>query len=310
MDWKSFFDRLGMNGTKWQWRIMQWERRRNERREQEHSRRPQISERHKFCTQCGALLERDDQECIRCGARAQSWQGQKLRRKIAFAVPERGPVTLGLLAVILTLGITQLVPVVYGLLGYSGFWSLSFFLLEGDWWRLLSYAVLHGGLMHLAFNSIALWQVGSMLEDEIGPSRYFTVFLFTCISAALLFSLFSPAGRLVGASGGLFGLIGFGISHGHFYGGPSGIAKRNFFAQWALYGLIFGLMMPGVANTAHLGGFLLGLALGFVIERDQRKGARFDAAWNIIASIGALVLMAALGMMLINCWIIYRSGAV
>ena len=58
MDWKQFFDKLGLNGTHWQWRIMRWQKQRADWKERGSNRAPQVSEKHKFCTQCGALLER------------------------------------------------------------------------------------------------------------------------------------------------------------------------------------------------------------------------------------------------------------
>lgn len=302
MDWKAFFDRLGMNGTRWQWRIMRWQQQREARRDRATQRAPQISERHKFCTQCGALLERDDTDCIRCGAKAQSWQKQKVRRQMAVLIPSTNPASSVLFLFIAVLGVVQMIPRWGDALTMAGVWNLALTIGDGSWWRVLSYGLLHGGIMHLGFNIIALSQVGPMVEEAIGGARFYVVYTLTVIAAAAGFAVVNPMTPMLGASGGLFGLIGFGLSYAHFYGGPAGRAQRNFFLQWAMYGLVFGIVATfgggmAIANSAHVGGLLAGLVLGWVVERERRLAGRLNKAWRSLAGLCWLATVAACVLM-------------
>lgn len=280
MDWKAFFDKLGMNGTHWQWKIIRWERWWKSRFTGSRTDQPQISTQHKFCQDCGALLERHDAECIRCGAKAQSWHGQAARRKLAFALPSACPVSGLILFLIILIAALRLAPAWDRSLGYAG----AYYRGSGEWWRIISYAYLHGGLMHLAFNGLALSQLGPLVEKQIGSSRAFVVYTFTAVTA--VFGFYLTGGQaLVGASGSLFGLIGFGLSFNHFDGGGQAKMMRGFYLQWAVYGILFGLLAGAglrIANSAHMGGLVGGLVLGFLIERDLRRPDRFVGTWKFL----------------------------
>jgi rhomboid protease GluP len=144
---------------------------------------------------------------------------------------------------------------------------------NGEWWRCITYAFTHGGLIHLGFNMVVLYQVGPLLESEIGWSRLFTVYTLTALAATLAGLLWHPVTIVVGASGAIFGLIGFSVSYYHRVGGYIGIQRRNFMFQWAMMAFIFGFVV-GADNAAHLGGALSGAALGWIMPvsiRDQRK---------------------------------------
>ena len=78
MDWKNFFDRLGLNGVAWQWRIIRWQNAWENRKAQWQEGRRQVVYRHKVCPHCGALVDRHDATCMRCGTAVGSWRGQVL----------------------------------------------------------------------------------------------------------------------------------------------------------------------------------------------------------------------------------------
>ncbi|WP_321370517.1 rhomboid family intramembrane serine protease [uncultured Desulfuromusa sp.] len=144
---------------------------------------------------------------------------------------------------------------------------------NGEWWRCITYAFTHGGLIHLGFNMVVLYQVGPLLEAEIGWSRLLTVYTFATIVATLAGLFWHPMIVVVGASGAIFGLIGFSVSYYHRVGGGIGLQRRNFMFQWALMAFVFGFIV-GADNAAHLGGAIAGAALGWVMPvnvRDQRK---------------------------------------
>ncbi len=144
---------------------------------------------------------------------------------------------------------------------------------NGEWWRCITYAYTHGGLIHVGFNMVVLYQVGPLLESEIGWSRLMTVYTFSAIIATLAGLFWHPISVVVGASGAIFGLIGFSVSFYHRVGGGIGLQRRNFMFQWALMAFVFGLFV-GADNAAHLGGAVAGAALGWFMPvgiRNQRK---------------------------------------
>lgn len=139
-------------------------------------------------------------------------------------------------------------------------------------WQLITYAFLHGGLLHLFFNMFALWMFGSGMENVWG-SRRFLLYYFVCVVGAALAQLAvtSGAGEIhptVGASGGVFGiLLAFGMRFPNQYIllliPPIPIRAKWFVLFYGLLELYLGITgtQAGVAHFAHLGGMFAGLVL-------------------------------------------------
>lgn len=309
MDWKNFFDRLGLNGTAWQWRIIRWQNAWEQRKAQWHGGRQHVVYQHKVCPHCGALVDRGDTACIRCGTAVGSWRGQAVMRALGLVLPAWCPVTALLLAAnilwftltLLLFGLRGLVapdPVTLwkmGALVPPAFWG-------GDYWRLVTYGYEHGGLLHILFNMLTLSQVGPFLEREFGGRRFFAVYTLALLGGGLadVFIREHAITTIVGASGALFGLIGMGMSYAHFQGGILGQEQRNFFFKWAIYGFLFGYMV-GADNVAHAGGLVVGLALGGLLAREQRgRGLHLDKLWTVLAYTLAVLTLAAFVWMGLN----------
>jgi rhomboid protease GluP len=163
---------------------------------------------------------------------------------------------------ILGLGMQVMFRPPTNLLVYWGgqYWPLV--LDSGQWWRAVTYAFTHGGLIHLGFNMMVLYQVGPLLEQEIGWNRFLSVYMITALTATVAGLFWHPQVVTVGASGAIFGLIGFSVSYYHRIGGHIGIQRRNFMFQWAVMAFVFGIII-GADNAAHLGGMLSGAAIGW-----------------------------------------------
>ncbi len=139
-------------------------------------------------------------------------------------------------------------------------------------WQLVSYAFLHGGVSHIAFNMLALWMFGGPIEDLFG-ARPFAIYYFVCVIGAALTQLavmhFFPSGYFptLGASGGVFGLLlAYGLMFPHhriyvYFAIP--MSARWFVILYGLAELVLGVTgtQAGVAHFAHLGG----LAFGYVL---------------------------------------------
>ncbi len=153
---------------------------------------------------------------------------------------------------------------------------------NGEWWRCITYAFTHGGLIHLGFNMVALYQIGPPIELEIGWQRLITVYIFTTIVATVAGLFWHPNIVVVGASGALLGLIGFASSYYHRIGSRFALQRRNLMLQWALMALVFGFVV-GADNAAHLGGAISGAAIGWIMPVHIRAQRKTDKLFKIIA---------------------------
>lgn len=147
-------------------------------------------------------------------------------------------------------------------------------------WQLLTYAFLHGGLVHLAFNMFALYMFGSAVEQVFGPRRYLIFYLVCVVSAAvsqlIVAAMMGGIYPTVGASGGVFGLL---LAYGMYFPNnrvmllfpPIPMPARVFVVVYAVIELYLGVTgtQAGVAHFAHLGG-MIG---GFIMLRYWRSSA-------------------------------------
>jgi membrane associated rhomboid family serine protease len=131
------------------------------------------------------------------------------------------------------------------------------------WLMFLSYAVLHGGMIHLAGNMLILWGLGRILRLRIGPAGFFAVYILSAVGGALCFGLLSQSPQpMVGASGALFGLVG---CWQYWRWSLRRRAGRSLWPVWQALGwlvllnAVFWVILDGLlAWETHLGGFVAG----------------------------------------------------
>lgn len=164
----------------------------------------------------------------------------------------------------------------------------------GQWWRLITWNFLHIGLMHLMFNSSALFSIGPQIEGTYGSQKFVFAYLATGIGSGAASYVFLPAGT-AGASGAIFGLIGLMAVYGYRLGGSFGRGLMRQMLIWAGIGIMFGFFI-GANNVAHVGGLIAGAALGFVLEPDAPSTVRASSLWNAtaIACIGLVAVSFAM----------------
>lgn len=135
---------------------------------------------------------------------------------------------------------------------------------EGEWWRILTSATLHGIFpLHLYFNSQALYGLGSLIEKLSNRAHLPTVFLLSVIGGGLFSLFFMPDITSIGASGGIMGLIGYMAIFG--YKRKQQLPPdflRNVLLNIAFIGLFGIVAYQFVDNFAHLGGLLTGAVYG------------------------------------------------
>jgi len=158
----------------------------------------------------------------------------------------------------------------------------------GQWWRLITAGFLHGGLFHILMNSWVLFDLGAAVEETYGAARMWVIYIVATITGFGL-SYWWSAYPSVGASAGIFGLIGAMIAFGAIRGSAIGKMIRTHYTRWAMYGLVIGLL-PGfrIDNAAHLGGLAGGFAVAYLAGTINLREMG-DKIWNGLAVLAALV---------------------
>lgn len=279
----------------------------------------------RFKCVCGQLLAADQKTCHACGRaqRMPTWARSTLRA-LGLVVPEVAPVTTLLMALLvlgygvqikvgggglvnptsaldtialgsyvgpdlwarLVQGIAMFGPEAVGLPAWAAKMPAT-----PEIWRGFTYSLLHGGLMHIAFNAFALFQIGPLVEDRFGASRTLLAWVLTALGAALLPPMlgFARGVPIVGASGAVFGLIGMAMLQGHRDGDARGRMIRDVMIRWTIYTTLFGLALGGVAHAAHFGGLACGAALSLLLPPPDGRPSR--RALGPILGLAAVILM-------------------
>jgi membrane associated rhomboid family serine protease len=167
---------------------------------------------------------------------------------------------------------------------------------EGEAWRLVNGAFLHAFLLHLALNLWVFTSVGSALEALLGSARAWLVFLAGAVAGGLAATAMAPDSLVptVGASGGIFGVVGalgvWSVRARH----PAAPAVRRMVVLFLLIGVALGFL-PGVSNEGHAGGFLGGAVAMAAIgpRRSTRPAGRVTKG---LAGVTALLALAALAL--------------
>ncbi|RRC95443.1 rhomboid family intramembrane serine protease [Schaalia canis] len=166
-------------------------------------------------------------------------------------------------------------------------------------WRFLTTAFLHSGLMHLAFNMLALYWMGQYLEPLMGTMRYIGLYALSALGGTtfvLAWVLVSPASFTtvtVGASGAVFGLFGaiFVLQK------AVGADTRSIFVLLAI-NLAYGFIVPGISWQGHVGGLLVGVAVAWLLlKTDRPRPGVTERTQNLQAAgvlgVTAVILLAA-----------------
>lgn len=134
---------------------------------------------------------------------------------------------------------------------------------DGQWYRIVTSAFVHAGLIHLLFNMIVLWWLGGALERYAGSLRFGSIYLASVVWGAAGALLFAPNALTVGASGGVYGLMAAllvlerqqGIS---LLGSSVGV--------FLLLNLAITFIIPGISIGGHLGGLLGGFLAALALS--------------------------------------------
>jgi rhomboid protease GluP len=162
------------------------------------------------------------------------------------------------------------------------------------WWSLITANWLHGGLLHILFNMMALKTVAPLVMNEFGVYRTFTIYTLTGMAGFLL-SYFGNVYLTIGASSGLCGLIGAALFFGKSRGGQWGQLVYKQTSGWVVSLVLIGFLMPNINNWSHAGGLISGIFFGWIMGYNEKRWEnRFDK--------GLAALLAG-----ITLWLLARS---
>ena len=146
------------------------------------------------------------------------------------------------------------------------------YVLQGQWYRIVTGGFMHAGIPHIALNMFALYQLGAFVETFIGGWRMLLVYAISLVGGGLAVVYFSPNDPTVGASGAIFGLFGALFAIGVRMGKP-GRALISQTLPILVLNLVFTFAVPFISKSAHVGGLLSGFAAGLVFSSLRRRPA-------------------------------------
>jgi rhomboid protease GluP len=254
------------------------------------------------CPGCGSLVGVNDEVCYSCGRRNPALWGfaplfRRLGQDLGFAkIVMAGSIGLYLATLVAShdplgggggifsiLGPDNLAVFMFGASGATPVFGY------GRWWTVLSATWLHGGLLHILFNMMAVRNLAPAMADLYGPGRMVIIYVVGGATGFALSSvgnlLLRGGGLTLGASAALFAWLGALVYYGRRTG--SSIVREQAW-RYAAYGFVYGFLLPGIDNFAHAGGFAGGWLVAMVLDPMTRE--RVD---HLILGVACLALSAA-----------------
>jgi membrane associated rhomboid family serine protease len=170
---------------------------------------------------------------------------------------------------------------------------------QGDWWRLITAAFLHGSIIHLAFNMLALWWIGAPVEEYLGRARYIALYLVSGLAGSAGALLFSPNLQVVGASGAIFGILGAMLilewqATGRLGGNAMSLIVLN---------LVLGFAFNSAGGNISIGGHVGGLVGGILATLSFARWGRGHAAYGRLGAAGlAGLVLVAIASVAVSYW--------
>jgi rhomboid protease GluP len=168
--------------------------------------------------------------------------------------------------------------------------------LHGELWRALTSNYVHDGIIHIGLNMWCLWNLGALAEQVFDRWTYFLTYTACGLAGSMASLWMHPMGKSVGASGAIFGIAGALIAAlylGRLPVHPAALRSiLKSLITFAAFNLFFGAAVPFIDNSAHIGGFLAGLAIGAALARHLMAPPSVRRAWRLAVFSLAAVLLA------------------
>jgi rhomboid protease GluP len=249
-------------------------------------------DKRRMCPHCRAFITTDDKVCPYCQAEVGPRAVDRRASGEGLLAGERFVTTVILLInaglFIATLLMYPLVtgtfdiPVDYrALLRFGAMFKPA--ILAGEWWRLIAAGFLHGSVLHILMNSWVLFDLGPQVDSAFGTSRFITIYFVSTVTGFLA-SFAYTQGFSVGGSAAACGLIGAMIALGTRERHTIVGAMRGAYVRWVVILLVFGFMVPGIDNAAHIGGLAGGFGLGYVAGTPTARESS-ESVWRVAAGV-------------------------
>jgi rhomboid protease GluP len=184
----------------------------------------------------------------------------------------------------------------------------------GEIWRLVASMFLHASWLHVALNGYALYLLGRNVEAFYGPWKLLAIFLGSGLVGGLASAILSD-GLSVGASGGIFGLLGASLVFAFRYRGvlPPRVTMimGTMLLPWVALNLVLGFLVPRIDMNAHLGGMAGGALLALLLAPDALTEARTGmrpAPPRQLASVCLSLLIVSFGAAGVNIFRMRGEG--
>ncbi len=226
-------------------------------------------------------------ECTKAGAQKVVRPGDLLSRPLVTMVL----VTANIVVFLIGLGVGDQINRRDRFDGLSLDYGINGGLIDvrGEWYRLITGGFLHSGVIHLGFNMLLLWMIGSQLEEALGRWRYGLLYFGALLAGSAGALVDNPTALTVGASGAVYGLMGAALvaqrSHGISLW-QSGIGTL------IIVNVIVSITVPGISVGGHAGGLVGGLAIGWLYYEAPRRNAK---PWVGYVGAAAVVALAFVG---------------
>jgi rhomboid protease GluP len=172
--------------------------------------------------------------------------------------------------------------------GAAGFESIGYFVgansrehvLNGHFWRLITYQFVHASFLHIFFNMYALAYIGLMIEHKLGSKKLLFIYLASGVCGGLLSIAYHDAGYMVGASGSIMGLFGAFLALLYSKGFERNATKALLISTVLVVAIMLLNGLKGsVDNAAHVGGLIAGFIACYIVYNDKFW------KWNLPAAI-------------------------
>jgi membrane associated rhomboid family serine protease len=159
---------------------------------------------------------------------------------------------------------------------------------HGDWWRVFTVSLVHGGVFHILFNMLLLWIIGQILEPGAGPVRFGLLYVVSVAAGSAAALIANPHAISAGASGGVFGVAAAATI----------VMQRQGVRFWdtgfgplLLINLVLDQFIPHVSIAAHIGGAIGGLLAAEAMLQARKAGRpELGIVGAIAVGVAAFVL--------------------
>jgi len=262
----------------------------------------------RFCPNCRTLIDARTDHCPHCGITvgAVGFRLAKRSGLLHWLMPN-GKMAVGLILIVnILIFAANTLTGTRALVQYGEKWLPA--IQNGDWFRLITAGYLHQGLsfaprtpvwmqvvqfLHIFLNMAGLYNVGTIVEEIYGTRRMFASYTAATMAGFILSAMWVPRIPSLGASAGVFGLLGALIAYGVL--SKSLVARRlqSVCLMNVGIGLVMGAFLPMIDNAAHLGGLVGGFAVAYFAGLPGWIDDTREKLWGLISLVSLLVTLWA-----------------